>query len=93
MSLGALDGAALGEDLDKLVTADQITVYRQSSLADLFKMLDVGRVDVVMGNGEVAADALADAFFSRGDRAFQVVGKRQRPLGLPRNRFQEHRKR
>lgn len=62
LSLGALDGAALGEDLDKLVTADQITVYRQSSLADLFKMLDVGRVDVVMGNGEVAADALADTF-------------------------------
>lgn len=73
LSLGSLDGAAFGEDLQKLVSSGQITVFRQSTLEDLFKMLDVGRVDVVMGNEKVAADALAVAFPGQEAKRFKAL--------------------
>ncbi|MEE4010441.1 transporter substrate-binding domain-containing protein [Roseibium sp. FZY0029] len=73
LSLGIIDGAAMGEELEELVSSGQITVFHQSTLADLFKMLDVGRVDVVMGNEKVAADALASAFSGEETTRFKPL--------------------
>lgn len=61
LSVGALAGAALGEPLEALAAQGSVTVYRQALLEDLFKMLRVGRVDLVMGNELVAAGAIASA--------------------------------
>jgi polar amino acid transport system substrate-binding protein len=73
LSLGVIDGAALGEELKELVSSGQITVFHQSTLEDLFKMLDVGRIDVVMGNEKVAADALASAFVDQETKRFKAL--------------------
>lgn len=73
LSLGAIEGAALGEELDKLVSAGRITVFRQNTLEDLFKMLDVGRVDIVMGNEKVATDAQSAAFAPEETARFRAL--------------------
>lgn len=61
LSLGIIEGAALGEQLDRLVSEDKVTIFRQSTLEDLVQMLAVGRVDLVMGNENVARQAIATA--------------------------------
>ncbi len=66
LSIGVLHGAAMGEDMDRLVAEDKVTIFRQSTLEDLFKMLRVGRVNLVMGNELVAADAIS-AVFTQGE--------------------------
>jgi len=60
LSLGVIEGAALGEELDQLVAGDRVTIFRQSTLEDLMQMLAVGRVDLVMGNEKVARDAISN---------------------------------
>ena len=62
LSIGVLHGAALGEDMDRLVAEHKVTIFRQNTLEDLFKMLRVGRVDLVPGNEFVAGDALTAVF-------------------------------
>lgn len=58
LSLGVIEGAALGDDLDRLVADGRVTIYLQSTLEDLIQMLAIGRVDLVMGNEDVARDAI-----------------------------------
>ncbi len=62
LSVGALQGAALGEDMDRLVADGKVTIFRQGTLGGLLKMLRVGRVDLVMGNEFAAADAISTTF-------------------------------
>jgi polar amino acid transport system substrate-binding protein len=73
LSLGIIDGAALGDELEELVSSGKITIFHQSTLEDLFKMLDVGRVDVIMGNKNVAADALESAFSGQETKRFKAL--------------------
>lgn len=61
LSLGVIEGAALGEDLDRLVADGRLTVFHQSTLEDLFEMLSVGHVDLVMGNENAALEAISSA--------------------------------
>jgi polar amino acid transport system substrate-binding protein len=61
LSLGIIEGAALGEDLDRLVSEGSVTIFRQATLEDLIQMLAVGRVDLVMGNEDVARKAISTA--------------------------------
>ncbi|WP_269583167.1 substrate-binding periplasmic protein [Roseibium sp. Sym1] len=61
LSFGIIEGAALGEDLDRLVSEGSVTISRQATLEDLIQMLAVGRVDLVMGNENVARKAISTA--------------------------------
>lgn len=61
LSLGIIEGAALGDELDRLVSDGDVAIFRQSTLEDLMQMLAVGRVDLVMGNENVARDAISRA--------------------------------
>lgn len=73
LSLGVIEGAALGEELDKLVAGGSVTIYRQATMEDLFIMLNVGRVDLVMSNGKVASDAISKAFPQGEDERFRSL--------------------
>lgn len=73
MSLGVIEGAALGEELNKLVADGNVTIYRQATMENLFIMLDVGRVDLVMSNGKVASDAISKAFAASEDKRFRPL--------------------
>ncbi|MHA7773744.1 substrate-binding periplasmic protein [Roseibium sp. M-1] len=73
LSLGVIEGAALGEDLDRLVSKGTVTITRQATLEDLFIMLNVGRIDLVMSNGEVAADSISKAFQGGGAERFRPL--------------------
>lgn len=73
LSLGVIEGAALGEKLDKLVAEGSVTIYRQATMEDLFIMLNVGRVDLVMSNGKVASDAISKAFPQSEEERFRPL--------------------
>jgi len=61
LSVGVIEGAALGDELDQLVADGSVSIYPQSTLEDLIEMLAVGHVDLVMGNENVAKDAISRA--------------------------------
>lgn len=73
LSLGIIEGAAVGEAVTQLIEEGKVTVFRQGTFQDLFTMLKVGRVDLVMGNEFVAADAIAQTFSPEEAKKYQAL--------------------